>query len=323
MDQNEIISILCSTDNNYAPYCGIMLTSLFESNRDCHFEVYVLTDGSLSEENLKRYGRLDSKYGNEIILRTIDDSMFKGVPINEKLHITIPTYYRLMASSVLPDEVRKCIYLDADLIVCGDIKPLWNLDLSGKAIAGVNDCNSEKHHRRLGYPFEYGYINAGVCVFNLDYWRENQIQERAFDYIFQNIDRLPLMDQDTINGLLYDRMIMLPERYNFQTLYFFRVSWNRYTESYQKVLFDECRFAVIKHYCYKIKPWNYKGYGGPFFSDWEKYRRKSLWRDCRDIKPYFKYFKYVIKRHFFQKKFRSQHPKWIVTPENKNFFIKG
>ena len=32
-------------DDNYVPLCGIMLTSLFESNRDSHVVVYILTKG--------------------------------------------------------------------------------------------------------------------------------------------------------------------------------------------------------------------------------------------------------------------------------------
>ena len=28
------INILCATDNGYAPYCGIMLTSLLENNKE-------------------------------------------------------------------------------------------------------------------------------------------------------------------------------------------------------------------------------------------------------------------------------------------------
>ena len=249
VNHKETIYILCSTDNTYAPYCGIMLTSLFESNRDCHFDVCVLTDGNLSEENVSKYGRLGRKYGNDIELKTVEGFMFEEFPINEKLNITLPTYYRLIAPSILPNEVKKCIYLDADMIVCGDIKPLWSLDLAGKAVAGVKDSNAITHHKRLGYPSKYDYINAGLCVINLDYWRENHIQEQAFGFIYQNIDKLPLMDQDTINGLLYDSMIMLPERYNFQILYFYRVYWNRYDESYQKALVDEGKAAVIKHFC--------------------------------------------------------------------------
>ena len=50
---SERINILCATDNNYAPYCGIMLTSLFESNRDCGFNVFVFVDGCLSNANQK------------------------------------------------------------------------------------------------------------------------------------------------------------------------------------------------------------------------------------------------------------------------------
>lgn len=39
------IHILCSTDTNYAAYCGVMLTSVLESNPRNRFVIHILTDG--------------------------------------------------------------------------------------------------------------------------------------------------------------------------------------------------------------------------------------------------------------------------------------
>ena len=167
----ETINILCATDNNYAPYCGIMLTSLFESNKDCHFVVYVFEDGSMSEENVGKYQHLSKKYGNEIVLKTIDGSMVKEFPINENTHITVPTYFRLFAADLLPKDVHKVIYLDCDVIVVGDIKPMWDMSLDDMALAGAMDCGPsfENVCNRLGYPVSFSYVNAGVLVLNLDF----------------------------------------------------------------------------------------------------------------------------------------------------------
>ena len=40
----DTINILCSMDGNYVPYYGVMLTSLFLSNKEEQFEVYVITN---------------------------------------------------------------------------------------------------------------------------------------------------------------------------------------------------------------------------------------------------------------------------------------
>lgn len=108
-----------------------------------------------------------------IVLQTINESMVKDFPINEHMHIMLPTYYRLLAAELLPKEVHKVIYLDCDCIVCGDIRGIWDVDLTVKAIAGVKDCREEIQQRRLGYSLDFDYVNAGVLVYNLDYWREH------------------------------------------------------------------------------------------------------------------------------------------------------
>lgn len=49
--EKDRISIFCATDENYIPYCGIMLISLFENNRQNDIDIYVLS--SIKNEKKK------------------------------------------------------------------------------------------------------------------------------------------------------------------------------------------------------------------------------------------------------------------------------
>lgn len=320
----ETINILCATDNNYAPYCGIMLTSLFESNKDCHFVVYVFEDGSVTEENVSKYQRLAKKYGNEIVFKTIDESMVKGFPTVEGW-VSLPTYYRLLAPEVLPESTSKIIYFDSDIIVKGDIKPLWKVNLDGMAIAGSRRADNWRDisfSERLGYNSFDEYFNAGVLVINLDFWRANDISKALLDYIRLNIgnkSKLLYMDQDALNVVLHDKKVFFPERYNFRAAIFMKHRWIDFSEDQLHHYNVECKSSAVIHYT-GGKPWNYGSYGGPFFSEWEKNRRKSLWRDCRNIKPLKKHVKHMVKRYLFPGLFRKQHPEWVLTDETKCYY---
>ena len=318
----ETINILCATDNNYAPYCGIMLTSLFESNKDCHFVVYVFEDGSVTEENVSKYQRLAKKYGNDVVLKTIDESMVKGFPTG---WVTLPTYYRLLAPEVLQESISKIIYFDVDIIVKGDIKPLWKVNLDGMAIAGSRRASNWRDisfSERLGYNSFDEYFNAGVLVINLDFWRANDISKALLDYIRLNIgnkSKLLYMDQDALNVVLHDKKVFFPERYNFRPSIFMKNYWIDFPEDQLRHYIVECKSSAVIHYTGE-KPWNYRSYGGPFFSEWEKHRRKSLWRDCRNIKPLKKHVKHMVKRYLFPDMFRRQHNGWVVSPDTQQFY---
>lgn len=323
------INILCATDNNYAPYCGVMLTSLFESNKGSRFEVWNLIDGDLSEENRQKFEELACQYKNVIHLVAMDNERLRNCPINrlnnEDTHkyITLPTYYRLLATELLPEEVHKVIYLDCDIAVNGDITPLWNVDLTDKAIACVRDCYvfDKQIDERLGYPSEAGYFNAGVAVYNLDYWRKEHVSERIFDYIKEKGSQLKFMDQDAVNGELWAEKTFVPERFNFQVVYFHPIAWQYYTQEFKQVLLDECKKAVIIHYCFVLKAWDFRYWGGPFYAVWDKYRRMSLWRNAHITRPLRTYGKFLLKRLLCPNRLRKQRRSiWVVLPENEMCF---
>lgn len=320
----EKINVLCATDNNYAPYCGIMLTSLFESNRDCRFVVFVFVDGYLTDANQKKYKVLEQKYDCEVNLMTIDDRLLKDCPINSQRDVnnhswvSKPTYYRLLASELLPKEIKKVLYLDCDIAVVGDIKPLWNEDLSGKAIAGVMDCDGEKNRVRMGNPSGSTYVNAGVALYNLDYWRENHLCDLFFDYIRKNEAQLLLMDQDVVNGVLCDKMQLVPERYNFQVAFFAKGFWKDYSEEFRKTLLSENKQAAIVHYVGRVKPWDYRYYGFPYHAIWDKYRKKSLWKRSQITTPWTTYAKFLLKKNFSSKSLKKKRQSiWVLFPENE------
>ena len=56
----RIINVLCATDKNYAPYCGVMLTSFLENHKTFHTEVYIVVKKRLKAE--KKLKRLENLY---------------------------------------------------------------------------------------------------------------------------------------------------------------------------------------------------------------------------------------------------------------------
>ena len=113
------MNILCATDDNYAPYCGVMLTSFLENHKAFHTEVYIVVKKRLKEE--KRLKRLEERYDVKVnIVEFPFSDITSYFPIGNQ-HWTIEMYYRLFAPELLPKDIDRVLYLDCDIIVDGDV----------------------------------------------------------------------------------------------------------------------------------------------------------------------------------------------------------
>lgn len=292
---NEVINILIGCDITYAQFYGVMLTSLFMNNKESKFSIYLLTDETWTEKETKKFEEICIKNDSSLHIKIVNTNILKYFPKTE--HISLPAYYRLQASYLLPNDIHKVLYLDGDIIVLGDIRPLWNLNINGYAFAGAEDMDSVTGEcfERLGYDSKYGYFNAGVSLYNLDYWRENNLGEKLLDIIMTRPEKIKWMDQDAINMLLHKERFNIPLRYNFQVNHLSTKYWDLYSSDYQKTIEEECQQAVIVHFNSPIKPWTYRYLGYPFFRLWKYYNRKSPWNININI-PLKKYIKQCIKR---------------------------
>ena len=304
---NERINILIASDINYAPYYGVMMTSLFLNNKESKFDIHLLTDSTWKEIETKRFESLVAKYNSTFHVYVVDEKQLEKFPLRG--HLTLPTYYNLCASSLLPESIHRIIYMDGDMIVNGDILPLWELDLKEYVCAqvlGGSYCDKSIYDR-LGYDEKYGYYNNGVVLYDFDKLRKMDFSNKAMQYITDNPEKVTWLDQDTMNALLYDKTLRLPFRYNFQTVALTKRYWKYYDEKFRLYVLEESKSPVVVHYAGNVKPWTLQYWGLPYGNMWNKYYRNSVWKEAIQYKKMsMKYFKYLLKRIFRSSIFRQR-----------------
>ena len=63
----SVLNVLYLTDNNYAPFAGVSVTSLFINNKNIDNIVVYIIDDNISGDNKEKFNLLARKYNREII----------------------------------------------------------------------------------------------------------------------------------------------------------------------------------------------------------------------------------------------------------------
>ena len=127
--------VVCATDDNFIQHCSIMLVSLLINNRDV--EIFVLTEG-LKQENMNIIRTEVERYDGIVRFLQVDSEAVEKFPMPQSAgltHISRATYYRLLISDLLPENIHKAIYLDCDIVINGSLQELWDMKLDGYALA--------------------------------------------------------------------------------------------------------------------------------------------------------------------------------------------
>ena len=282
------INIVCATDDKYVPYCGVMLTSLFENNKDSQVDVYIMIDKPLQERNREKFAELANRYGASISYCVVDKRFLENFPLKGDGvdHQSIVTDDRLYAAELLPETVDKVLYLDCDIIVDGSLRELFGMDWDGIAAGAVPDMCTEwtEYYERLGYDKSKGYFNAGVVLINLDYWRKNHTGQQCLDWLANNYDKVFNNDQDVLNVVLADKKKTLSVTYNYQIQLRMPHFFNTFSKNLKKDVL-KTEHPVIIHYAAELKPWMAYYYSYPFNDVWHKYKKMSLWKNMSDALP--------------------------------------
>ena len=174
--------------------------------------------------------------------------------------------------------------MDGDTVVLDSLDDLWNTPLHEHVLGGCIEATVNRTRRTQLQMEHLAYINSGVLLINLKKWRETHTGDKIIEYYRSRGGALFAPDQDAINGALLDQIFYLPPKYNFYNIY-----WT-YSYKFLKHLLgdapyydpetfsDSVRHPVIIHYLGEERPWR-KGNRHRFKSEYQKYLRKTPWRD--------------------------------------------
>lgn len=269
------LTIVFTINDSYAVHCCTTIVSILENNKGATFNFYIITD-FLSNENKQYITNCITNYNkeNKLFVKIVNMNLFVNLKNNIN-YISPHTYIRFIIADEL-QEIDKALYLDADLIINGNINNLWNTELGNFLCAGARDSYIEKikYKYTIGMNSDDIYINTGVLLLNLQEIRKQEISKKLFETANNRLDELSFQDQDIINLTFRKQILPISNIFNY-------ASMDALEETTEK--------PIIIHYTGRIKPWNAI----------EKCRNKftNLYFIYLNKTPYKKYYKeFKIKR---------------------------
>jgi lipopolysaccharide biosynthesis glycosyltransferase len=267
--------ICCITDDKYAQHCAVMLCSLFEKNKDKIFCIHILTT-TLNEDTKQKLSNMVQSYHSTCIFHRVDEAKLKGVQLRKKVP-NYATYFKLLLSSVIDEEINIVLYLDSDIVINGEITPIFELDIDKYALAAVEDAPIEYAHRmQLSLPCDAKYFNAGVMLVNLAYWRKNDSENHLL--AFAKKERFVFYhDQDALNVVFQGQWFSLSPIWNKFNMYPWLCIPPRFDRWEDTFLFK--KYPIVIHYV-GLRPW----FNLPFIPYGKLYRKFLYLTPWKDVK---------------------------------------
>lgn len=262
----EPFAVVCGCDEKYAQHTCVLLRSLLENNPKTSFAIFIIVPSNFPAA----------------MQSMLTDSMPSGehsltfLPVcNESLISTLPrwgwvsyaVYYPLMIPDLLPAAVRRVLYLDADIVVTGDISDLLHIDMSQHPLAAALEPSldeSPEFRKKINLDQSIPYFNSGVMVLNLDRWRSENIGRRALDFLTAHPEYIVFHDQCALNQIIRGNFLILSKEWNFRT--------------HLDASIERAKHARILHFSSENKPWLFMS-EYPLKEEYWKYLKKTEWKN--------------------------------------------
>ncbi|MDB5477555.1 MAG: lgtC [Alphaproteobacteria bacterium] len=294
--------IAFGVDNGYAQHFGVTLASLLTNLAPGIVPwIHVVTDG-LDAGNQEKIAALKSIRDFSIAYITVSLEDFRDFPLIAD-YITLATYFRLKLPALLPD-LDKVLYLDTDLIIQGDLSPLWETPLTDEQwIAGAMDIGvKEDFLPTIGMQEKDFYFNAGVILMNLRALRQNDFENRCAEFVRRYRPAIRYVDQDILNHVCKNHVLWCDPKYNLVYSYIDKAhKLERYNSPHAlNAMQRAVANPVIIHFTGGLKPWHY-ACRNPLACKYRHYLSLTPWKDYRYPDKTLKNF--VSKNLFFFRQF--------------------
>ncbi|MGL4674803.1 MAG: glycosyltransferase, partial [Wohlfahrtiimonas sp.] len=204
----------------------------------------------------------------------VDCEQLKSLPSTKNW--SYATYFRFIIADYFSNQLERMIYMDADIMCQGSLRPLLDIQFEHNQIAAVvperDSIWWKKRADALGIPsIASGYFNAGFLVLNLVNWSKFDISTKAMELLSQDAvkAKLSYLDQDILNMLLTEKVIYLDGKYNTQ----YSINYELQKGKKENPITPN---TVLIHYIGPTKPWH----------EWASYPTAQSFVDAKNASPW-------------------------------------
>jgi lipopolysaccharide biosynthesis glycosyltransferase len=235
-----IYNIAVTPNSSYTNYLLVLLESLLvESNPDKRFRIFVIYN-DLTESDIFKIRNFIERNNSLVEFIYLDGKKYQSFPSVGRF--PIEAYFRLEVQDVIPADVHRLLYLDVDMLICGDIAELYHTDLGGKYLAACGFSTACEQ----GPEF-----NAGMLLMDLDRLR-SEISFETYRKLADSLDGQFYADQGLLNAQFGENgtKYLPKKRYNF-TCSFYR----KFKDTLNQQGFQLDDIVIIHFAGPGIRPW--------------------------------------------------------------------
>lgn len=272
----EPINLVCAADDAYAMPLAVTLRSVCQNlGAGFRLRLFVL-DGGILPHNWKKIEQTLEAQPVDVCRLNPDLRSIADLSVSH--HISHTAYLRLLTAELLPEEIRKVIYLDADLLVREDLSRLWLHDMADNYCLASPDiacpyidarigCANFRlaapymaalrpisNYRELGLNGAAEYFNSGVMVLNLERWRREYVTEGLLKILRDYRRYVWCWDQYALNVLFHQNWGRIAPRWNQGAHVFAYPDAKQAPIAPQEWVAMKTDPAII-HFTTEFKPW--------------------------------------------------------------------
>ncbi len=275
------INISYACNEAYMEQTTVSLVSLFKNcSSPSKLHIFFI-DMGVTDFSKDEMRKLVESYGSQLTIVPFESIAF-DLNTSEKTGRHIKSVYAKLFYGRLPN-IEKIIYLDSDMVITGDIKNLWDIDLNGNVVAGVETLHTVEDNKKIGYLASDRAINDGMVVMDLRKWRDEKYLEKCLEFIEENNGEPPVLSEGTINAVCKGNIQIIHPRYNLMSAIVGEsikkiegLTGRKYYT--QKEIDEATRNPCIIHYLsgFYNRPWC-KRCTHPMKDEYLKYRKMTKW----------------------------------------------
>lgn len=268
-------------------YAKTMLFSFFYNNPGTH-NVFIFHSRLTCRETADIISFIKKKNSRVNVLE-IESDYFDDAPLYRGC--TKEIYYRLLAIIKIPEDIKRILYLDIDIIVNNSLSDFYSTEFGQCYFIACEDSNhSQKNdelYEILNIPRGEKYFNSGVLLFNLDLLRKDNQFEAILSFMHGSWKKNNkwFHDQNVLNAMYYDKVV-----YKDYFLYNCLI---------KNVSGDKKEFCLNKSSIFHfagIKPWDYQ-YPSGCYKIWWGYAIKAGY--------FLNYMAFIFRKRFYILKNKS------------------